>query len=216
MPFKVGDPVKVKEQIVCPDDESLCIGGWQGRITDIGDGDIVEISWDSVTLKQLPEEYIRQSETEGLDWTQMCLSVDEIELASPRDSEAQAVAVAEKIENKVQWVDRGKEGERIAKVIANTDDIEDEIEAWNNHLMQVLVFPFEAKVSEVQERGPLNYGDRIRVQGIVETDDLYGILVDVQYGRKHFAFPLCDLTVRDKKSQNYTPIQDYCVWFANR
>ncbi len=100
MQFKIGDPVRVKEGIMCPDDDSVCIGGWQGRISDIGDDGIVEISWDSVTLRQLVDEYIRQSEAEGLDWSQMCLAVDEIQSARPRDSEAQAVAAAEEIENR--------------------------------------------------------------------------------------------------------------------
>jgi len=216
MPFQIGDFVRVKEGIMCPDDDSVCIGGWQGRISDIQDDGIVEISWDSVTLRQLSDDYIRQSETEGLGWAQMCLSVHELEPARPRDSEAEAVAVAEGIEHKVQWIDMGKEGARIAKVLADAEDADREVEAWNKHLMQVLVFPFEAKVSEVQERGPLDYGDRVQVQGIVEADDLYGILVDVQCGRKHLVFPLCDLTVGDRKSANYTPVQDYCVWFANR
>ena len=216
MAFKVGDSVKVKEGIMCPDDDSICIGGWQGRISDIEEDGIVGISWDSMTLKQLPDEYIRQSETEGLDWTKMYLSVDEIEPAQPRDSEAQAVAMAEEMENKVQWIGMGKEGERIAKVIAEADTADDEVEAWNQYLMQVLVFPFEAKVSEIQEKGPLNDGDLVKIQDIIEADDLYGLLVDVQCGRKHLVFPLCDLTVRDRKSANYTPVQDYCVWFANR
>jgi len=216
MRFKVGDSVKVREGIMCPDDDSVCIGGWQGRISDIEDDDIVEISWDSITLRQLPDEYVRQCENEGLGWAQTCLSVDEIEPAPPRDSEAQAVAVAEEMENTVQWIGMGKEGERITKVLADADDAYDAIKAWNKHLMQVLVFPFEAKVSEVQEKSPLNDGDMVQVQRIVEADDLYGLLVDVQYGRKDFVFPLCDLTVRDRKSANYTPVQDYCVWFANR
>jgi uncharacterized protein YodC (DUF2158 family) len=67
MLFNVGDSVKVKEGIMCPDDDSVCIGGWQGRISDTGDDGIVEIFWDSVTLRQMPDEYIRQSEAEGLD-----------------------------------------------------------------------------------------------------------------------------------------------------
>ena len=74
----------------------------------------------------------------------------------------------------------------------------------------------EAEVSEIQEKGPLDDGNVVQVRGIAEADDLYGVLVDVQYGRKHFVFPLCDLTVRNKKSPNHTPVQDYCVWFANR
>ena len=133
-----------------------------------------------------------------------------------RDSEAQAEDMAEEMEKKFQWLGMDKEGERISKVIANAGSADDEVEAWNNHLMQVLVFPFEAKVSEVQEKGPLNDGNMIRVQEIAEADDLYGILVNVQYGRKRFVFHMCDLDVRDRKSANYTPVQDYCVWFANR
>jgi len=216
MSFKIGDSVKVKEGVMCPDNESIRIGRWQGRISDEEEDGIVGISWDSITLRQLPEEYIRQSENEGLDWSQMYLSMDEIEPTRPRDSEAQAVAMAEEMQDKFQWIGMGKEGERIAEVIADVDTADDEVEAWNQYLMQVLTFPFEAKVSEFQAKGPLKDGDRVEVQGIVEADDLYGLLVDVQYGRKHFVFPLCDLTVRDKKSANYTPVQDYCVWFANR
>jgi len=33
--FKTRESVKVKEGIMCPDLEGLCIGGWQGRISEI-------------------------------------------------------------------------------------------------------------------------------------------------------------------------------------
>lgn len=33
--FKVGDTIKVKEGIVCPDMQDLIISGWQGRISEI-------------------------------------------------------------------------------------------------------------------------------------------------------------------------------------
>ena len=216
MTFKIGDSVKVKESIMCPDDDSVCIGGWQGRISAAEDDGIVAILWDSITLKQLPHEYTKNSEAEGLGWAEMHLSVDEIEPASPRDSQAQAETVAEEIGKKFQWAGTDGEDERIFKVIAGADDEDEELEAWDKHLTQVLVFPFEAEVSEFQEKGSLNEGDKVQVRGINEADDLYGILVDVSCGRQRFVFPLCDLTVRDGKSANYTPVQDYCVWFANR
>jgi hypothetical protein len=54
MSFKIGDSVRVKDTVMCPDDDSLCIGGWQGRVFEIEDG--VGIRWDSITLKQLPVE----------------------------------------------------------------------------------------------------------------------------------------------------------------
>ena len=212
MPFKIGDSVKVKAGVMCPDDDSVCLADWQGRIFEIDDG-IVGIRWDSITLKQLPHEYIKQSEEEGMDWAEMYLSADEVEPASPRDSEEAADQVKEEMESTSSWLGDGEEGERILKVIADADD---EVEAWNDHLVKVLTFPFDAEVSEPQDRGPLKCGDHVQVKGFAEADDLYGVLVNVTRGRERFVFPLCDLTVLDKKSPNYRPVKDYCVWFANR
>ena len=210
--FENGDSVKVKETVMCPDDDSLCMGGWQGRIFEIED--TIGIRWDSITLKQLPLDYIKQSEKEGLGWTEMYLDADEIEPVSPRDTEAETERVAGELENKFQWLDSDdEENRRIYKVIA---DAEDPNQAWNDYLTKLLVFPFEAMVSENQDHGPLDYGDVVQVNGIDEIDDLYGILAKVSQGREHFIFPLCDLNATDKKSPNYTPFKDYCVWFANR
>jgi len=212
MPFEIDDSVKVKEGVMCPDNDSVSMAGWQGRVFEIDDG-IVGISWDSITLKQLPHEYIKQCEEKGLSWSGLCLSVDEIEPALPRDSEEIAWEVRKNIESTTLWLGDGEEGERILKVIA---DAEDEIEAWNDHLTQVLIFPFDAEVSDPQDRSPLKCGDHVQVKGFAEADDLYGVLVNVSRGRERFVFPLCDLTVLDKKSPNYRPVKDYCVWFANR
>jgi hypothetical protein len=50
MALNIGDSVKVKKGIMCPDNDSVCIGGWQGRISGIEDEGIVEICWDSMPL----------------------------------------------------------------------------------------------------------------------------------------------------------------------
>jgi len=211
MSFKIGDSVRVKDAVMCPDDDSLSIGGWQGRIYEIED--VVGIRWDSITLKQLPVEYIQHSEEEGLDWSEMYLSADEIEPVKPRDSTETADTIREEMEAVFSWLGEGEEGERIFNVIANADD---PMEGWNHFLTRTLKFPFDAEVREPQDEGPLDYGAKVQVQGISETDDTYGILVDVTHGRNRHAVPLCDLTVRDKKSSNYLPIKDYCVWYANQ
>lgn len=209
--FKIGDSVRVKDGVMCPDDESLCIGGWQGRIFEIED--TVGIHWDSISLQQLPIEYIRQSEKEGLGWSEMYLSSDEIESVKPRDSKDTADRIWEEMESLYFWLGMDEEGERIFSVIANADD---PLEGWSMYLTRTLKFPFDAFVSESQDNGSLKYGAKIKVLKIEDMDDPYGILVVVSDGQNHDVFPLCDLTVRDKKSQNYQPVQDYCVWFANR
>ncbi|HEN21100.1 MAG TPA: hypothetical protein ENN86_03725 [Desulfobacteraceae bacterium] len=213
MRFKIGDSVKVKKGILCPGDDTVCIGGWQGRIIDIDDNNI-GICWDSLTLKQMPLEYIRECEKEGLGWAEMYLHDDEIEPASPRDSATDTKQLIDKMESQFHWLESDDpENVRIYKVIADADDPD---EAWNEYLIKALVFPFEAEVSEPQDHGPLDNGDIIQVNGIDEVDDLYGVLVKVTEGRRRFVFPLCDLEVTDKKSPNYIPVNDYCVWFANR
>ena len=57
-------------------------------------------------LKQLPLEYIRKSEKEGLDWAAMYLAPHEIELASPRDSKEEADETADAMESKFQLAGR--------------------------------------------------------------------------------------------------------------
>jgi len=213
MRLKVGDSVKVKKGILCPDEDTLCIGGWQGRIFEIED-DTAGIRWDSITLQQMPHAYIKKSEKEGLGWTEMYLGTDEIEPASPRDTESEAERVADLLESKYCWLGReDAEDQRIYKVVADADEPE---EAWHEYLSKQLTFPFEAQVYEPQDRGHFKRGDKVMVHRISDVDDHYGILVDVTQGRKRSVFPLCDLEVLDKKSKNYTPVKDYCVWFANR
>jgi hypothetical protein len=221
-PFRKGDCVKVKSGVVCPDYEGLCIGGWQGRVTKFTEADDgtqwVDIAWDSIALEALPESYIKESEEEGLDWTEMVLNANEVEPADPRDSEQATEDARAELEGRYTWFGMGEEGKRILQVVGGIDP-EDEMKllnAWGAYLRGALRFPFSARVSEDQEETCLCQGDRVDVLGLSEMDDLRGILVDVRHGRKDLVFPLADLTVLKRKNANYQPVKDYAVWFANR
>ena len=54
------------------------IGGWQGNVFGV-DGDLVCIDCDSTTLFNCPEEYIKRSEEDGVDWEQIYLAIDAVE-----------------------------------------------------------------------------------------------------------------------------------------
>ena len=104
MIFKTGDSVRVKTGVQCPDLKTLDISGWQGRLFEMEEGDdVVGIRWDSITLEKMTLDYIQKSEKEGLGWTEMYLSVGELEPARPRDSEKKAKKVAEEMESKFGW-----------------------------------------------------------------------------------------------------------------
>lgn len=86
---QVGDSVVIKPGVADPDmgDD---LGGWQGRVTWIGedeDGELmVDIAWDSQTLRAIPPEVIRHCEREGLGWDEMTLCRNEVSLTVPRDT----------------------------------------------------------------------------------------------------------------------------------
>jgi hypothetical protein len=218
--FEIGDSVAVKPGTKDPDTGDD-IGGWQGRITEFGQYEgqtTVCIAWDSLTLEEMPRSAIEYAEEEGLDWGVMFLDLDEVEAAAARDTERDVEMALAEIGKHTRWLGAGDEDKRIRAVIEEVDQ-DDEmalVEAWEEHLDENLSFPFEAEVSEWQDRGPLRTGDRVKVKSIFEADDHYGILVEVRRGREKFIFPLCDLEVTDQQSPNYQFVKDYAIWFANR
>ncbi|MCP4540480.1 MAG: hypothetical protein GY832_25360 [Chloroflexi bacterium] len=159
-----------------------------------------------------------QCEDQGLDWTGMVLSMQDVELTSPRDTETDVAQVVDEISKKYAWVYLGEEGQRISKVLVGIDPRNEMaiLRAWEKHFRKSLVFPFDAEVSEHEGRGPLRIGDRVTVQGIEGIDDLYGVLVRLRYRQRRYDFPLCDLEATDERSPNYQLVRDYVVWFANR
>jgi len=219
--LKVGDCMVVKPGVKDPDC-GIDIGGWQGRITEIESyqpGQVtIMFQWDSLSLKRMPVSAIRRSEEKGLDWTTMGLYPEEVEPAKPRDTQADVDAVIEELSAEHAWVYLGKQGQRIKQILRKVDEDDDweAFKAWQEYLEAHLMLPFEAAVSESQDRGPLRFGDRVKVVGFEGVEDLYGVLVNIKAGHNSYVFPLCDLKAVNEKSANYTLIDDYAVWFANR
>lgn len=221
MDLAVGDSIVVKPGVKYPD-YGRDIGGWQGRVMEIESyqaGNVtILFQWDSLSLKTMPASMIRCCEEKGLDWTTMGLYAEEVERAEPRDTQDDVDAIIEELSTEHTWDHLGKQGQRIHLVLQDVDE-DDEMEAfdaWQEYLEKRLKLPFEAEVSEFQERGPLQAGDRVKVIGFEGVEDLYGILVNIKIGPQISVFPLCDLKAADKKSTNYGLTDDYAVWFANR
>jgi hypothetical protein len=220
--FHEGDSGRVKEGVMCPDFAGLPLAGWQGRIISVEQGEndevMVGIKWDSATLSSMPEEYVVDSEAQGCDCTEMYLGLAEVEPTQARDGEAEAQRGARLAESKSFWMGMGAQGKRILDVIGETDpdDLWEALEAWGKHLKETLAFPLGARVSELQERGPLAEGDEVRVLAVEDVDELMGVVVKIKRGWRKRAFPLCDLEAAARESPAYLPVKDYCVWFANR
>lgn len=219
--FKIGDSVVVKPGVNDPE-YGGDISGWQGRITEFMTDEkgvpTVMLAWDSLTLKKIPGSFIKECEREGLGWDCMGVFAHEVELAQPRDTLADVKRAIEEISVDYEWLHLGEEGDRIQQVLKGVNKKGDiaAFKAWKEYLNGILEFPFEAEVSEWQDRGPLRAGDRVNVLSFEDIEDLYGILVNIQAKRREFIFPLCDLKATDQYSPNHQPLNDYDVWFANR
>lgn len=220
--FSIGESVVVNPGVLDPD-FGYDMGGWQGRITENHHDDeqgnpLVSIAWDSITLKQMPVEMIERCEEDGLDWSTMGLYTSEVTSAAPRDKIHQVQKVKAEIEDAHEMDHLGEQGRRMQQVL-NSAGRKGELgrfKAWEKYLKEKLTFPFDAEVSEHQDRGPIRIGERVNVLGIEIVDDSYGIIVSIKTERGHYDFPLCDLEVTPSTSPNYQPLNDYVVWFANR
>ncbi|MCP4115814.1 MAG: hypothetical protein GY737_10490, partial [Desulfobacteraceae bacterium] len=206
MKLKLGQGVKVRKGVLCPDDLEFDISGWRGRIIDVSEDEngemTIGIAWDSLTLKGMPERYIEKSETDGLDWTIIYLSPSDVELVKSRDSEKNTDKIRSELEKRFEWSGMGEEGKRIQAVVSSvkTNDDFELMTVWKKHLEQNLDFPFESIVDEFQSKGPFKQGDRLNVFGIESVDDLYGVIISCKAGRRRCSFPLADLAAVDGKS----------------
>lgn len=96
--------------------------------------------------------------------------------------------------------------------------------SWEPWLRNKLRFPFsvkrmedegEALFSGAVKSDPFSLGCIMEVSDIENEDDHYGIILKVREGTRVGHVPLCDVEVTTKESENYWPVREYVVWFAN-
>jgi hypothetical protein len=222
MNMKLGDSVIVKQGVKEPELEEFEIGGWQGRVVDIDtksdiDNILITIEWDSQTLKQIPSNYIKQSEREGMDWENMTLYESELEKTKPRDKKENVKQTQEKLANRHYWDSFGDEGIRISKVLdkVNPHDEMKCLQKWVEYLDNELTFPVNAIVSDSEDNWLIQSGDKVIIKSLPHIVDMYGIIASIRLNGEKFEFPLCDLEAIDKTKVDFQLIDDYRTWFAN-
>ncbi|MEI6122155.1 MAG: hypothetical protein WCQ95_00865 [Bacteroidota bacterium] len=108
----VGDSVKIKQGVMKPYFGKLDLSGWQGRILKIFYEDLTDsghekkyltIEYDSITLKQMTEEYILGMTGEGFPFAETEISYKDINVVSPRDSEEETTSVRMELNKKYNW-----------------------------------------------------------------------------------------------------------------
>ncbi|HHB77896.1 MAG TPA: hypothetical protein ENK85_01530 [Saprospiraceae bacterium] len=219
--IKIGDYVKVKNGIKAPDFEYQLMGNWHGKIVDIQKTEnLVDIEWDSETLLNTPENYLKDLIKEGYDYERMTLEISELERANRRDNSIQRKKVKSKLDAKLYWIELFEDEEKSIKYGKlfqgiKLDDYNELFQKWEEFLSKNLKFPIETKVVE-SERGSIRNGAKIKLLDIEDYDSMYGIFGIGKHERGAVSFPICNLEAIDKKSKNYELLRDYAIWFANK
>lgn len=221
--MKLGDNVIVKQGVKEPDLEDLEIDGWQGRVVEIDtksdkDNILITIEWDSLTLRQIPSNYIEQSERDGLDWKNMTLYDSELQKTKPRDKIENVKHTQDKLSDKHRWDSLVDEGKRISKVLnkVNPHDELKCLQKWVEYLDNELTFPIHAIVSDSEDNWLIKREDKVIIKSLPHIVDMYGIIASIRLNGEKYEFPLCDLEVVDKTNADFQLIEDYRTWFANK
>lgn len=115
--------------------------------------------------------------------------------------------------------------------LPNDEDAFDKIYAewekrpWEAWLRDHLKFPFSiermedddgAYFTDIAKTEPFRLGHVMEARDIELEDDQYGIILKVKEGKEVGYVPLCDVEVTSKENENFWPVREYVVWFANR
>ncbi len=95
--------------------------------------------------------------------------------------------------------------------------------SWESWLRAQLKFPFSVERTDddgdayftdsVKE--PFRLGHVMEAMDIETEDEHYGIVLRVKEVEKIGHVPLCDVEVTSRGNENFWPVREYAVWFAN-
>lgn len=219
LPFKRQDSVTVRPGTKDPSYSHTLLGGWQGRIIDFIESDNQKIQalveWDSFTLEQMPDRYIKERADHSWDWEALALDVTVLEPSKPRDNYHRVERVQSRLSARYFWPLIPSAGERIASFLKGLDPADDRsiFAAWQDQMNGRLCFPFEACVERNAPGNAVLKGDFVTVQGIAPFDPLTGVQVQARFRNHNLALPVANLIVLNDSSENHQAIEDYKLWF---
>ena len=116
------------------------------------------------------------------------------------------------------WLDIGEEGKTILEILqgVNFEDDDECFAVWKSYLERKLEFPFDSLVNFSEDNWEIKTGDKIKVNKLLEIDEMNGILIEGVLRFQKIDFPLCNLAVKSEKSNNAKLVKAYRAWYSNR
>lgn len=220
MNLQIGDSVIVNDGVKESDEHDFVVGGWQGRIkqivddTDI-DNPLLEIEWDSITLQQMPEVFVRDSYYERVPWQTMRLRQSLLAKTEPRDEEEDVSRVRNEDKIKFFMELAGESGPRIAEILTDNCifDPHEAAQRWLSYFKNNVRLPLPVVVEDPDYRKIFKSGAIARIASFDVADSDQGIWLTLVYNTKKLDFQLYNLKMLSADSPYAQLLEDYKVWF---
>jgi len=204
--MKIGDSIIIKDEIIDPD-TGIKLDGFVGRIKEYLASNLVNIEWDSISLKKLPDAYIKSAIDTGCDYLTYNIEPKDLEICEARDTPSDVLKAVRLLGEK--WDNVEVFGD-LAELI---DEIEEE--GWDEYLEREITFPFMATYEDEYQK--YQDRDKVKMLKIHDDDSHYGLIMKCKIGMGTLYFPLCELTANDKENNKTKAAVDlYAEYFWNR
>ena len=212
MKFKIGDSVKVKQNVVVDDFKKIDFTNWQGRIVECFEETELEVAWDSITLKQLPEAYILKNVKEDYNFDSLILETNQVEKTAARDEENDRLVVLQTLENKHYGFDDVGDDNDFYKDLFESKNIKvtpRNLNIYLEYIEECIEMPCLMRNTATKETfqlfsflgNEIEKNNAILVKAIRQSD------------KKQLVLPLHEFLPVDATSDNFSILKPYVTWF---
>lgn len=197
---------------------NINIKGWQGRVEEVltnGEDVVFVVALDSLTLRQLPESFIRFTcEEEYGAFSRYEFGEEDLAPAQPRDTEEEAMVAQRRLFHRFFWgdVQEDEQAARIFDIMLRSPNSED-IDNWAAYFNTEVEYPFYAVVEGLVLQH-IEPGTEVEVLGVEGIDDEegFGLVASVKKGRAILSYPLMELMPVNERDPKAQPLLDYRYW----
>lgn len=210
--FKEGDSVRIGKNVI-DEDSRIGLSGLVGRVEDIYYGYdeeiIYEIELDSISLRQLPADFIEEAIRVEDDFQNFELAENQLKKCRARDSAADTKGAYRKNLHRYLWnyLDEVTQ-KRLQTILLQKPNLLD-WENWQLFLEKKLKFPMAVK-----SRGMIDFrkGKRLEITGIAGYNEEAGLIMYVNARNQSGSYPLFDLIPTAKNAALKQIFEDYYIW----
>lgn len=200
--FKIGSSVKVSQNVNSEFVPEVNMKNWEGRVIDAyrnGEEEIYEVEFDSITIGNMPKDYVEEVISDGEDFSEHSFSVEELKKAKPRDTENQMLGAYRKTLHRFKWdhLDEEEDKNLMFQIMTQMPEKSD-ADNWELYFQNNLIFPFDAKIKGMFH---LPAQTKVKVLRLYGWDEYGGALVLIKSKKMVEEYVLSDLYTGGKNAE---------------